>query len=293
MKLNLENKKVKYEVWFDYDIKKDTEQGVAVELRKALELPEKYEKRITKAIKMLLREKIVMIEMLLLMNKQNRNLRYQQFRSKNELPVARQKSGWLDESKEVEHANSFNRFLDEKLQIWRCKKREYSFERNHMKLLGRSRSNLSYINKEDINSRILNLNGTANEEYKACEINSNLFNIYEYHNSYTASSQIKHSFHSTFDRISRDHYSKYLEIPSLLIEKALSEYDIKYYSHYEDIVEPQRVDYSFEKPENYVDPNFNQPSPPFNTSGISEIEHQPMITELMRENLLQDIRLLK
>lgn len=167
MKLNLENKKVKYEVCFDYDIKKDTEQGVAVELRKALDLPEKYEKRITKAIKMLLREKIVMIEMLLLMNKQNRNLRYQQFRSKNAIPCARQESDCSDESKEIEHANSFNRFLDEKLQIWRLRKRDFSFEKNHMKLLGRSHSNLSYINKEDINSRRSNLNATANEKYKA------------------------------------------------------------------------------------------------------------------------------
>jgi hypothetical protein len=75
LKLFLENNKTKFEVSFDYDIKIDTEKGVAEELRKALNLPAKYHKRIAKEIKSILREKIVMIEILLFMNKQNKKMR--------------------------------------------------------------------------------------------------------------------------------------------------------------------------------------------------------------------------
>ena len=72
LKLKLQGNKFKYEISFDYNLKKDTEKEVAEELIKALDLPQIYDKKITKAIKSLLQDKILMIEMLMLMNDQKR-----------------------------------------------------------------------------------------------------------------------------------------------------------------------------------------------------------------------------
>lgn len=57
----------------------------------------------------------------------------------------------------------------------------------------------------------------------------------------------------------------------------MSEYDIKYYSHYEDIEEPDIIDFSFEKSEFDIDKNFKQQDQPFDVGEISVIEHNPIL----------------
>jgi len=131
-----------------------------------------------------------------------------------------------------------------------------------------------------------------NEKYQATEINSNLFNIYEYHNSFTASSHFKHSPHTTFDKPAVSSQG-FIEIPSLLIEKALSKYDSVYYSHYEDIEEPKSLDFSLEKTQSDNDPNFCQPNPPFEVSDVSVIEHHPANSIVVRQDMLADIEFCK
>ena len=70
LKLNLQNNKSKFEITFDYDVKRDTETSVARELRKALNLSSKYDKLIAKEIKTLLKNKLFLTDIFLLMNKQ-------------------------------------------------------------------------------------------------------------------------------------------------------------------------------------------------------------------------------
>ena len=270
LKLKLQGNKFKYEISFDYNLKKDTEKEVAEELIKALDLPQIYDKKITKAIKSLLQDKILMIEMLMLMNDQKRRNKNKE----NKKQLDNQKNE--PEQDEIEEAISLQVSLDDKIQFIKSKKHNYSFKHKLCKLFSSSASKLKNLNEEHINSRLLShLNGTVNEKYKACDINWNMFNIHDFHNSFTASSNLKHSFHSTFDRMTHEYYRKHFEFPSFLIERALSEYDIKYYSHYEDIVEPNITDYSFENLESTQDPNFQQNSPPFVDDNLSAIEHHP------------------
>lgn len=116
LKISLQNNKSKYEISFDYDIKIDTEKNVAEELRKALNLSEKYDKRIAKEIKSILREKIVMIEILLFMNKQNRRLRNRVFKRISTGKRTGVKSS-LCLIKESALSNSMHLVLMNKLQI--------------------------------------------------------------------------------------------------------------------------------------------------------------------------------
>lgn len=219
LKISLQNNKTKYEISFDYDIKIDTEKSVAEELRKALNLSEKYNKRIAKEIKQILREKIVMIEILLFMNKQNRKLRNRVYKR-----ISTGKRTGIKSSlcliKESALANSMHLVYMNKLQII-CDKNDKSYWNSATKLLDYSQSRLNWLDKEDFNSRRFKLNDTANERYQATEINSNLFNIYGHHNSFTASSHFLHSFHTSLDKLgcSKDHFSRYLDFPSILIEK--------------------------------------------------------------------------
>ena len=103
-----------------------------------------------------------------------------------------------------------------------------------------------------------------------------MFNIYEYHNSFTASSYLKHSF-NTFhkgkpwcyylflDKTGHEEalFHPTIDYPSLFIDEALSQYDLKYYYNYEDIEEPNIKDFSFENEDGRIDPNFVQPKHPF------------------------------
>lgn len=292
LKITLQNNKSKFEVWFDYDIVKDTEIKVAEELRTALELPPKYDKRIAQIIKAVLRDKFVMTEMIIYTNKQNKNHQY------GHLPrIAERRKNilqWIHEKTSNDQvAHSFQNSLDEKLHLLQRKKLDRSQRKFHKKLLERTHSRLNYINKQGMNSRKPKLNDSEHVNYKTTDINSNFFNIYEYHYSFTASSQLKHSFHSTFDRLGSFRSSKFTDFPSLFIEKALSEYDIKYYTHYEDIVEPKILDFSFETSEIDQDQNFKQKNPPFDAGNLSEIEHQPIVCASGRENLINDLNLLK
>lgn len=208
MKLHLENNKTKYEVCFDYDIKKDTEKAVAAELRKALELPQKYDKRIIRSIKALLREKIVMIEILLLLNEKSKNQKHEQHYDPKQKDVQEyDHPEEACEEKNCDLAVSMDTSLNEKLHIIKRRKRDRSFNMKNKKLLKCSNTNARRIAKDDINSRRSKLNVSASEKYQATDINLNMFNLYEYHNSFTASSYFKHSFHSVIDKIGRSHFS--------------------------------------------------------------------------------------
>ena len=157
-----------------------------------------------------------------------------------------------------------------------------------------SKQNKIEKKSKDMNSRLSKLNGTVNEKYQTSDINLNLFNIYDYHNSFTASSYLRHSFHSILDRLGREQSTRYLDIPPQLIDLALSEFEIKYYANYEDLFEPNDPDYSFEYRNSLKDPNFCQTHPPFVCDELSIIEHQPLILDVeAQQKLMADLMLLK
>lgn len=267
LKLYLQGKRTKYEVTFDYDCQKDTEKEVAEELIKALDLPKTHEKKIAKAIRSLLQDKILMIEMLMMGQSRRFDSGQQPLDSKKPCSSTPQ-----DVDEDCEEPKSFNERLYDKLQLMRLKKNDYSFYLNSKKLFSNSLSKLKGINEEHINSRKEHLNGTVDDKYRATDINCNMFNIYDFHNSFTASSYLKHSFHSTFDKMNID-YNRHIDINSYMIDMALSYYDNQFYTHHEDIVEPEELAYSLENSDSYIDPNFSQQTPPFVDVNLSIIEH--------------------
>jgi hypothetical protein len=120
------------------------------------------------------------------------------------------------------------------------------------------------MNREDINWKKTHLNATTNLKYQVTDINSNLFNIHGYHNSFTASSQLKHSFHTTYNNL----YSTSMDLNSVLIEKALSRYDSEYYTRYEDIEEPNISEFNI----GHLDEEWSKKEP--FSANLSQIAHQ-------------------
>lgn len=192
MKLNLQNNKSNFEITFDYDIKRDKEIDVAQELWTALNLPNKYTKPIAKQISIILTDKLFLTDILILMNKQ---MKQHMKRRYHRLSTGRRTKKAQGELKQnIWHRNSSVQQADKEKLPFEIGKRKYSFNNSEsMKLFEDSHYYINYIDHDDVNSRRSKLNNTANERYQAWDINNNMFNIYEYHNSFTASSVLKHS----------------------------------------------------------------------------------------------------
>ena len=200
-----------------------------------------------------------------------------------------------EEARRLDRINSVDDIPHKKIYIYNTKSKfNISYTSRVWRLLPPSKKIPIDKKYKDMNSRLSKLNGTVDEKYKTSDINLNLFNIYDYHNSFTASSYLRHSFHSTLDRLGKEQSTRYLDIPPQLIDLALSEFEINYYANYEDVYEPKDPDFSFENWDCSDNTNFNKANPPFKWDELSNIEHQPLILDAeAQQKLIADLQLLK